>query len=95
MLVEIALSMLVRSHSANTRGDLEASDHLWRRVRLLYQARMLDPFQPGGGRNKSFRFVGKISFLFFLLALLHDGNLYPACSCQICFFHESLVSIMK
>ena len=67
MLVEIALSMLARSQSANTRGDLQASDHLWRRVRLLYQARMLDPFQPGGGRNKSFRLLVRYLSFFFCL----------------------------
>ena len=65
MLVEIALSMLARSQSANTRGDLEASDSLWRRVRLMYQARFLDPFKPRSEQNKSFRFVGKIFLLLF------------------------------
>jgi hypothetical protein len=56
---ELALSLLARSLNPQTRGDFEAANYQWRRVRLLHEARWMDDQKPAAGsRKKKFRFVG-------------------------------------
>src|SRR6188768_644707 len=58
---ELALSLLAKAISPQTRGDLEASNNQWRRVRLLYEARVVtNPKPAAGSLNRKFRFVGKL-----------------------------------
>jgi len=63
MTGELALSLLAKSQSPQSRGDLEASNEQWRRVRLLHEARMLEnPSSAAGSLHRKFRFVGTTFF---------------------------------
>jgi len=69
---ELALSLLAKAISPQTRGDLEASNNQWRRVRLLYEARVVtNPKPAAGSLNRKFRFVGQPLSLLFLFSAVH------------------------
>ena len=58
---ELALSLLAKAISPQTRGDLEASNNQWRRVRLLYEARIVtNPKPAAGSLNRKFRLLVSI-----------------------------------
>ena len=56
LLGELALGLFARSLPPQSRGDHDACNQQWRRVRLMQEAKMLEPQHP---KSKSkFRFVG-------------------------------------
>jgi hypothetical protein len=58
VLGELALGLLARSLPPQSRGDHDACNKQWRRVRLLHEAKMLEAQHPAS--KSKFRFVGTL-----------------------------------
>jgi hypothetical protein len=58
---ELALSMLTRAQSPQTRGDFEQTNKQWRRIRIIHEARLVDGQKHSSApENRKRRFIGML-----------------------------------